>query len=201
MMLGDETLNELGVVIANYHGHGNLIHALRLLRKTLSCDRPVIVTIDNDEPGAQIIKKGRSLVCADNDLLHFHPIPAGDIVEYPRGHWGGSFEEMFSVGLFLDCCFSLEMMDQTLRGKRNQFEQEFDAAKPWLSQVKRFCHENGNTAFATRKPELAKILATRCDPIPDTVLQLEKLIERVRRRYPVKTENELVMDRLRERSP
>ena len=39
---------EYWIVIANYNGIGNLKHAVRLLQRTLSHDRPVIVTYDDD---------------------------------------------------------------------------------------------------------------------------------------------------------
>jgi len=50
-------LDSLGVVVANYNGCRNLIHALRFFYKTLSSDRPVIATIDNDQDGKQILHK------------------------------------------------------------------------------------------------------------------------------------------------
>ncbi|WP_199780230.1 MULTISPECIES: TOPRIM nucleotidyl transferase/hydrolase domain-containing protein [Enterobacteriaceae] len=41
----------MGIVIANYNGVGNLKHAIRLLNQTLSHDRPIIVTYDDDHEG------------------------------------------------------------------------------------------------------------------------------------------------------
>ena len=110
----DIDLQDLGVVIGNYNGAGNLTHVLRLLKKTLSHTRPVIVTYDNDEAGC----KARSQLdhCQLNkDFITLLPMPSVlTPIEYSNGHRGGSFEEMFQPEHFIDQVFSQDYMPEHL---------------------------------------------------------------------------------------
>ncbi|MBN1126433.1 MAG: hypothetical protein JXA82_15615 [Sedimentisphaerales bacterium] len=116
-------LEEIGVVIANYNGHGNLHTSLRLLLKTLSHDRPVIVTYDNDPDGFRVFCR-----CHESDFMSdkitFFPIPQIPVVIFQGGHEGGSFEESFRSDEFIeayfcsDICTSSAKMTQNNRFKR-----------------------------------------------------------------------------------
>jgi predicted ATP-dependent endonuclease of OLD family len=189
-------LEELGITIANYNGSGNLIHSLRLLNKTLSHNRPIIITIDNDKDGGKIIKK----ISKDdykNDLLNIFPIPAMETVIYPSGHKGGSFEEIFTAEHFLNCCFSKHIMDSNLVNKKNDFERYFDVSKPWYDQVKKYCANNGFTKFSSLKVDLAEYMAEECDNTPDTITQLSILIKGVREKHPVKNPNDVELPKIK----
>jgi hypothetical protein len=98
-------LKAVGARIANYNGHGNLRAALRLLKLTLSYNRPVIVTHDNDPESKASIRKCQKQNLL-GDLAYLFPIPSEPIVTYPCGHVGGSFEESFPVEMFLDAAFT-----------------------------------------------------------------------------------------------
>lgn len=89
----DVDIEEIGVVIGNYNGCGNLIHALRLLKKTLSHDRPVIATIDNDEQGKRVCER-LSQAGFNMDLITLVPMPS---VVTPLEYSGGR------VGLLKRC--------------------------------------------------------------------------------------------------
>ena len=178
-------LEKNGIIIANYNGYGNLRHALRLLNKTLSNNRPVIVTIDNDVDGHKTIKK-----ISDEDyltkLIHIFTIPVENKVKYDNGHKGGSFEEMFNVEHFIDCCFSEVIMEKELINLKSKFYRDFDKKKPWYNQVRKFCALNEYTEFADKKVTLAEYLMEECNSIPKTILKLVDLIKEVRDKYPVK---------------
>jgi len=71
----DLDIDDLAVVMANYGGAGNLIHCVRLLKKTLSFDRPVIITIDNDEEGHRCLSRlERQKI--NKDLITLLPLPS-----------------------------------------------------------------------------------------------------------------------------
>ena len=102
----DLDTDELGIVVANYGGASSLIHCLRLLKKTLSHDRPVVATIDNDEKGRDTLTRLEHLDF-DMDLVSIFPLPKIDPpLRYPDGNRGGSFEELFSCQLFVNQAFS-----------------------------------------------------------------------------------------------
>lgn len=177
-------LDSLGVVVANYNGCRNLIHALRLLYKTLSSDRPVIATIDNDQDGKQILDK----INKEDKIFHgvdFFLIPSEHVVEYPSGHKGGSFEEMFDKDSFIDCCFS-EMLNVGERiPDKKEFLKSFDPNKPWYHQVQKCFANSGNYNFSNKKTKLAELLAQSSQNVPPTIYALSELIKTVREEYPV----------------
>ena len=178
-------LENNGVIIANYNGYSNLIHALRLLNKTLSNKRPVIVTIDNDVDGHKTIKKISEKEYLSK-LIHMFPIPVENKVKYDNGFKGGSFEEMFDVEHFIDCCFSEIIMEKELVNMKSKFYRKFDKNKPWYDQVRKFCALNGDTEFAYKKVILAEYLMEECKSIPKKICKLVGLIKEVRDKYPVR---------------
>ena len=177
-------LKELGILLANYNGSGNLVHSLRLLKLTLSHARPVVATVDNDENGAKIILECRSHF-QEEDLIHLFPIPSRRKVRYPNGHVGGSFEELFSAERFLACCFREEVMEQSLVARKREFARAFDKNKPWYLQVKAFCAQYGDNS-GPRKAKLAELLARECHTVPSSIMKLATLLKEVRKTHPVK---------------
>jgi hypothetical protein len=115
-------LQEIGIVIANYNGIGNLPHALSLLNKTLSNDRPIVLTLDNDMRGKEFLssKAGRHI---DTRLVTVSLIPDSPVVEYTNGHKGGSFEEAFALNHFIETCFLEGIMHDDLVTLRTDFEK------------------------------------------------------------------------------
>jgi len=176
-------LNSLGIKIANYNGHGNLQAALRLLKQTLSHDRPIILTYDNDPPSLKSIEKCEKQGLFSN-LVYRLPIPSKPVVEYPCGHRGGSFEESFPVDLFLRVTFT-ELLPPSIRSKRSLFEADFDPKRPWLLQLRRFTAGLGFTGWNAKKPMLAESLACGSEEIPPTYRALADLIMKVRDKHPV----------------
>src|SRR3990170_3967712 len=82
----DIDLVEIGIIVANYNGIGNLIPSLRLLHKTLSYNRPIIVTFDNDEEGNKHQEKIQNLGLK-SELITLIPIPSlFKLIQYPSGH-------------------------------------------------------------------------------------------------------------------
>jgi len=175
---------DIGLKIANYNGIGNLKHALRLLNNTLSNDRPVIVTYDNDEDGTRVVKQ-ISNNDYNNDLIRLFPIPSVEKVIYNNNHKGGSFEEIFTPKYFIDCCFSEAIMNTGLINKKKEFLIIFDKKKPWFNQVKKYCAQNGYFDFSSKKTALAENLACNCERFPRTIISLVSLIKKVRKEYPV----------------
>jgi len=184
LLTGRLNLGKIGAKIANYNGHGNLSAALRLLNLTLSHNRPIIVTYDNDPASTKSIKKCQQQGLLNNQTYLF-PMPTHPIVKYSSGHRGGSFEECFPVKTFLDAAFSSETLPTSASEYRTKFESEFDPCEPWLRQLKEFTAGIGFTGWSVRKLLLAKTLATMCDKLPSTFMELADLIQDVRTNYPV----------------
>jgi hypothetical protein len=130
-------MDAIGVKIANYNGRGNLCAALRLLKLTLSYDRPVIVTYDNDPESVASIEKCRKQGLLGG-LTHPFPIPCEPIVTYECGHVGGSFEESFHVNTFLNAAFCKDILPPGVMRHRKEFESQFDPHRPWLRQLQKY---------------------------------------------------------------
>jgi len=187
-------LEDLGVDTAGYKGNGNLYTALKLLSKTLSHDRPVVATYDNDPAGLHALRRyQRDFV---SDRVYFFPIPSTPVVEFVDGHRGGSFEESFDLTDFLDACFSTEIVPERISRERQAFERRFDPAKPWLPQVRKFCAEMADMDWKLRKPKLAEYLAWNCSRIPDTYRELARIIQKVRQDYPVRDPNDVELPKV-----
>jgi Overcoming lysogenization defect protein-like, TOPRIM domain len=183
LLEGELNLDAMGVKIANYNGHGNLHAALRLLKKTLSHDRPVIVTYDNDPESSRSVQR-----CKEQGLLgdkvYVLPVPCEEVVAYRCGHRGGTFEESFPIGLFLNEVFSPGVLPAELIGHRVNFESRFDPGRPWLAQVQRFVVDAG-FHWTIPKPILAEGLANSWTDLPVTYKRLSQLIKDVRNTHPV----------------
>lgn len=189
-------LEKEGVIIANYNGNGNLIHSLRLLNKTLSNNRPVIITIDNDETGAKKINK-ISNKDYKNELIEIFPIPVEDKVKYKSGYTGGSFEEMFKKKHFINCCFTEDIMPQELVKLKSDFIEKFDNRKPWYKQIRKFCAMNGYSEFSNKKVFLAEYLAEDCENVPKAIQKLVNLIKKVRNGHPIKHPYDVELPKVR----
>ena len=177
-------LGTTGVKIANYNGHGNLRSALRLLRRTLEIDRPIIVTHDNDPDSVASVQR-----CKKQGLLggstYLFPIPQRPVVTYPTGYVGGSFEESFSVEIFLDCAFEEGLLPTSIMASRADFETGFDVSKPWFDQLREYTATSGFIEWSLCKPKFAERLALASDDLPPTFSRLVDTILEVRRKHPV----------------
>ena len=71
---------------------------LRLLNLTLSFNRPIVLTYDNDPESIKSIEASRKQNFINNLVSEF-PIPNTPVVTYPSGHAGG-VEESFSPDNF-----------------------------------------------------------------------------------------------------
>jgi|SRR5215216_72482 len=184
LLSGVLDLDALGVKIANYNGHGNMNAALRLLQLTLSHDRPIILTHDNDPASVASVKKAerQGLI---SDLVHCLAIPFEPIVEYPCGHRGGSFEESFPVEVFLKVVLREEFLPAGVLSNKDEFKRQFNPGKPWLEQLKSFAARLGFRDVFIKKPSIAEALATECDNLPPTYEAMASLIRTVRDKYPV----------------
>ena len=179
--------SEYGVVIANYNGIGNLKHTLRLLSKTLSHNRPVIVTYDDDIAGKHV----ENLSITNN--ISLFKIPQTPVVKYRNGQMGGSFEEAFDAQIFIDSCFQLIKNGLKCSGTQNEFQNSFQVDKPWLAQFARYLELTDGNAKSINKVDLAQILAVDCDPIPDTFLLLAEQIKEIRANNPVRNPDDVDM--------
>lgn len=172
-----------GVVIANYNGIGNLKNSIRLLRKTLSHDRPVIVTYDDDLAGK------REVGSIDDELITLFKIPQVPVVRYSGGSEGGSLEEVFSPDLFIESSFEIDVVFNSDQKMKSDFSVVFDARRPWFSQLASFVESRGVRAGSINKVRLCESMAESCDPIPETFKKLAELVLSLRERYPVKSPN------------
>ena len=169
-----------GVVIANYNGIGNLQHSVRLLQKTLSHDRPVIVTFDNDLEGKRKIKY------LDDSLFTAFEIPQEPVVKYHNGEWGGSFEESFTPECFMTACFQEGVLPPSFSGTIRDFSSRFIQTEPWFPQLAKFVNDNGSNAGKINKVELAINMADSYYPVPRTYIELAKTILHLREKNPIR---------------
>jgi predicted ATP-dependent endonuclease of OLD family len=135
-------LEEFGIVIANYNGVGNLWHTLRLLNNTLSHDRPIVITYDDDIAGKEKIQElttnPKSAKMLNSPLVTMFPVPSNSVVTYSNDETGGSFEEIFASDYFISSCFKEGIMDASLIQKETSFRNDFKCNSPWLSQINKF---------------------------------------------------------------
>lgn len=177
-------LEEFGIVVANYNGIGNLSHVLRLMKKTLSHERHIIVTYDNDIEGLKFTSSVHKQ-SLDLDLVSFYPIPAEPVVYYINGHQGGSFEEAFTLDDFINASLTNVVSEDDLSSVRSELLKTFDCSKPWDVQMARFLHAKGHTGLTSRKTKRALDLAENCAIIPETFTGLASAILAVRSRNPI----------------
>jgi hypothetical protein len=182
MLLEDCGLDfkENGIVIANYNGIGNLKHAVRLIRKTLSHDRPIIVTYDDDLEGKRISTH------LNVPLITAFKVPQQAVVTYSDGSVGGSFEEVFSPLCFIEACFQGQILEPSFPGRQSAFSSSFDKNKPWFPQLAKFVESNGRKASSINKVRLAEQMADSCDPVPATFIKLAEVALELRASNPVR---------------
>ena len=185
----------LGIQVANYNGRGNLPAMLRLLDLTLSFDRPIVLTYDNDPESIKSIEACRkqSLI---NNLVYEFPIPNTPVVTYPSGHAGGSFEESFSPDEFLDSVFHETIMPEQIRSQLKEFQDLFDVSKPWFKQLQRFCADRGFPEIREKKVVIAELLAANITEQPSTYVALANLIHKVRAKHPVKHPDDVILPKI-----
>lgn len=178
-------LENIGIIIANYKGSGNLELSLRLLNQTLSHDRPIIVTFDNDEKGKKVPSSIAKLEFKHN-LISMMPIPDKPVVIYGCGHKGGSYEESFEPKHFIKTCFKDGIVERSLLSKKSDFEANFKPDKPWYRQFKDYCYMKDGQKFIPNKIKLAIALAENCKTVPDTFVKLAGLLLEVRSQHPIR---------------
>lgn len=184
LLAGLIDLTDLGVVIANYNGIGNLNAMLKFLSLTLSHNRPVIVTYDNDMEGIMAIRKYENSQY-HSDIIKTFSIPQMNIVNYSNGHSGGSFEESFLLTDFFDCSFKQNILPTEIIEKKDTFIKLFNPQKPWMEQLKKFCALNGFKGWNINKPLIAREISMCCKEIPITYILLSILIKEVRTTNPI----------------
>ncbi|MCF2862910.1 TOPRIM nucleotidyl transferase/hydrolase domain-containing protein [Pseudoalteromonas sp. Cnat2-41] len=170
---------ELGIVIANYNGIGNLKHTLRLMNLTLSHERPMIVTFDDDN---------KSLIAGlgqQPDNIHLFKIPYSPVVTLPNGDVGGSFEESFEASDFIDALFETALFKRNPQINKQQFTASFDSKLPFYDQTVKYLRKQNLQNYLPSKVEIAEYLATHCDPEPETYVKLAGLIRRIRSDKPI----------------
>lgn len=179
-----------GIVIANYNGSGNAISSIRLLRQTLSSDRPILLTFDNDEEGQRIIESPLIKSEQAQGRLWVNPLPeAKREIVYMSGHLGGSFEEMFERDDFLDCIFTSIGITEEILSLRKELDERFESQKPWLKQVKTLMFGHGIPNFLeseTSKVEFGVKLAKECKVPPRDIENLASRLIQIREKYPIR---------------
>lgn len=182
-----------GIVVANYNGIGNLRNSIRLLRKTLSHDRPIIVTYDDDRPGK------REAQYIDDKLISVFKIPQFPIVKYPDGSEGGSLEEAFSPELFIESSFKDDVILNANQNMKLDFIAIFDSERPWFSQLATYLSGVGMNAGSINKVRLVEHMAESCNPIPETFKKLAELTLKLREQNPVRSPNDVDLSFLNSR--
>ncbi len=196
LLYDPEKFESLGLKVANYNGRGNLVSMLRFLSLTLSFDRPIILTYDNDPESSTSIETCRKQGWITN-LVYEFPIPNEPVVTYPCGHRGGSFEESFSPDEFFDAAFHNTMLPETICCAANQFKQSFDVSRPWFKQLQRFCADRGFPQIRRKKVALAELLLANLKVQPPTYVALAKLVHEVRAKHPVKHPDDVPLPGIR----
>lgn len=191
-------VDKLGIFVANFNGIGNLLPALSLLHSTLSYDRPVIVTFDNDEEGRRVNDRLKN-VSDKTDLFTVLPIPSVvKPIVYQSGHKGGSFEEMFPCDHFVDQIFSSDFMPEVLVNSKVNFLKEFREDQGWLNQVSKYCVMERAAGLANRKVEIASKLVETYKGIPPDIQKLAELIRETRDKYPVRHPSDIAYNKIEE---
>lgn len=167
-----------GVVIANYNGLGNLKHTVRLMNKTLCHKRPMIFTFDDDE-------KKVPQRCDAPQHAYFFKVPHEPVVILNNGEEGGSFEESFLPEDFIDACFETTLLKNNPQISKVEFKANFLNKRPYYDQIVKFLKCKGLKLFTPSKIEIAESLAESCAVVPSTYVELAKLIQEIRERYPV----------------
>lgn len=121
-----------GIVIANYNGIGNLKNSIHLIRKTLSHNRPIIVTYDDDLPGK------REAQHIEDELTTKFKIPQTPVVRYSDGSEGGSLEEAFPSELFIESCFKSDVILNSNTNMKSDFVAIFEAKKTMVRPIGKF---------------------------------------------------------------
>ncbi|MEX0803969.1 MAG: TOPRIM nucleotidyl transferase/hydrolase domain-containing protein [Candidatus Binatia bacterium] len=196
LLYGTIDFDAVGIQIANYNGHGSLKAVLRFMRLTLSFDRPVILTYDNDPESTKSLEACRKQNLI-SDLVYEFPIPHAPVVTYPGGHQGGSFEESFPPELFLTAAFHETILPEQIRSDSDHFRQAFAVSKPWFPQLQKFCAERNFFQSREKKVELAELMASKVENQPATYVALAKLIRNVRSEHPVKHPDDVVLPKVR----
>jgi len=199
----DLDLDKLGVVIANYNGIGNLITCLRLLDKTLSHNRPVVVTLDNDESGKGFFDKFAKFAASRLVPEQIRVVPLPSIVtpiKYSDGHCGGSFEELFMVDHFLDQTFSTNFLPKDVVSAKKEFLKDFRQDKSWFAQIKKFCAQRGHVDLNDIKVALGVRLAETCSEIPPDIRKLTEIIKEVRNKCPICHPDVAAIESIRKRN-
>ncbi|MEH0715890.1 TOPRIM nucleotidyl transferase/hydrolase domain-containing protein [Vibrio owensii] len=171
--------SEYGIVIANYNGIGNLKHVIRIMDKTLSHERPMIFTFDDDDPS----KVPTQSSLANN--IHLFKVPCTPTIQLASGQQGGSFEESFIPQDFIDACFDTNYLQANTHIKKQDFQAVFNPNKPFYPQIVNFLKSKQSAIYALPKPEIAENMAVACNPIPSTYVHLANLIKQIRQQYPV----------------
>lgn len=172
-----------GIVVANYNGIGNLKHAIRLLKKTLSHDRPVVVTFDDDLDGKRVSNT------INDSLITTFKIPFNPVVTYRNGERGGSFEECFTPDCFIKSSFKPRAIDSKIISKELDFCRIFNPLSPWIPQLAGFIKNNGGNPGSIKKAEIAENMMTSCSQVPQTFEELAKLLKKIRMLNPIKDPN------------
>lgn len=186
-------LEENGIIVSHYNGINNLPHVLRLMSQTLSYDRPIIVTYDNDLDGQRITRK----ISSTGSNVILQTIPSSPVVTFKNGHQGGSFEEAFEPQYFIDTCFQDCFMPNNIVALKQRFLIVFDSSKPWMAQISKFCKTHQCMDFGSCKVPLAEKLAENCDKIPSSFNDLAKLVQQTRLANPVKHPYDVELPKIR----
>jgi len=171
--------SELGIIIVNYNGIGNLKHAIRIMSQTLSHDRPMIFTFDDDDK--PLIARLGGL--ANN--IHLFKVPYSPTITLPDGQKGGSFEESFEPSDFIDACFETTLLKMNPQVSKAEFTNTFIEDKSFYSQIVKFLQSKGLANDRPNKIEIAESMATCCITEPETYIELAKLIKDIRLNNPV----------------
>jgi len=172
--------SELGIVIVNYNGIGNLKHAIRIMNLTLSRSRPMIFTFDDDDKS--LIRSLANLP----DNMHLFKVPQTSVVTLPNGDIGGSFEESFEPSDFINACFETTLLKANPQVNKQNFITDFDKNKPYYTQIVKFLQQQGLQSFLPSKVEIAEHMATECVAEPQTYVELSELIKNIRQKTPVR---------------
>ncbi len=171
--------SESGIVIANYNGSGNLKQVIRIMNLTLSHDRPMIFTFDDD------YKFSIAGLGALPNNIHLFKVPYSPTITFSDGKKGGSFEESFMPRDFINACFETTFLKANPQVVKQDFINALDSGKPFYAQIVNFLKQQGLQNYVLPKPEIAENMAVACDPVPETYIKLAELIKEIRVQNPV----------------
>jgi hypothetical protein len=175
------SLEDNAVEIINIGGASNAKHVVKVLRKTISRNRPLVLVLDRDEAG---IDATNNPVIRNDELTTIVHIPQNPIVKYANGIEGGEFEDAFDVETLVSSCFRALPPDQAEKLNKESILSNLAPDKPRLNQINGEIRKIIAGFYEIDKALLAERLA-ESNVIPESIDHLAQVLVSIREEHPI----------------